>query len=134
MLRTLALVAAGAGGLGSVALLLQMGRRNDSLALLVFFFSIWVLSPFLGLIFAIVRSRRWTETIRTALYILTIGVAVASILIYTRIIDLKPASSANTFLFVAVPPATWVCVVAVLAIATLAARSQSRQGGTGKEE
>lgn len=129
MLRTLALVAAGAGGLGSVALLLQMGRRNSSLLLLVFLFSIWVLSPFLGLIFAIVRSKRWTETIRTTLYFVTIGVAVASILIYTRVIDLKPASSANTFLFVTVPPATWVFIVAVLSVATLAARSQSRRTG-----
>lgn len=130
MLRTLALVAAGAGGLVSVSLLLQMGRRNGTLFLLVFFFSIWVLSPFMGLIFAIVRSKRWTETVRTALYLLTIAVAVASLLIYTRIIDLKPASSANTFLFVAVPPATWVFIVAVLSIATLAARSQSRRSSS----
>ena len=131
MLRTLALVAAGAGGLGSVALLLQMGRRNSSLALLVFFFSLWVVSPFLGLVFAIVRSKRWTETIRKTLYFVTIAVAVVSILIYTRVIDLKPASSANTFLFVAVPPATWVFIVAILSIATLAARSQSRRSGAG---
>jgi hypothetical protein len=127
----LALVAAGAGGLGSVALLLQMGRRNSSLALLVFFFSVWVVSPFLGLVFAIMRSKRWTETIRKTLYFVTIAVAIASVLIYTRVIDLKPASSANTFLFVAVPPATWVFIVAILSIATLAARSQSRRSGAG---
>lgn len=131
MLRMLALVAAGAGGLGSVALLLQMGRRNSSLALLVFFFSVWVVSPFLGLVFAIMRSKRWTETIRKTLYFVTITVAIASVLIYTRVIDLKPASSANTFLFVAVPPATWVFIVAILSIATLAARSQSRRSGAG---
>jgi hypothetical protein len=130
MLRTVALVALGAGGLGSVALLLQMGTRNSSLPLVVALFSIWVLSPFIALLFAILRSKQWPDMVRSTLYGITIAAAVASLLIYTRVIDLKPATSANTFLFVAVPPATWVAIVMSLLVATLAARSQSRRSGT----
>ena len=127
MLRTVALVAAGAGGLGSLALLLQAGSRNSSLPFIVLMFSIWVLSPFLALVFAIVRSVRWPEMIRTALYLVTIATAVVSILIYSRLIDLKPATSAHTFLFVAVPPASWMVIVMTLLIATLVFRSQARR-------
>jgi hypothetical protein len=127
MLRTLALVAAGAGGLVSVALLLQMSTRNSAFPVVVVLFSIWVLSPFIALLFAILRSKRWPDMVRSTLYGITIVVAIASVLIYTRLIDLKPATSANTFLFVAVPPASWVAIVMTLLVATLAARSQSRR-------
>ena len=130
MLRAAALFAAGVGGLGSLVLLLQAGSRNSSLPLLVILFSLWVLSPFMALLFAILRSGRWPDAVRAVLYFLSIAVAAGSILIYTRMIDLKPAASANTFLFVTVPPATWMVIVMVLLIATLVHRSRTRRAGS----
>ena len=124
MLRTVALIAAAGGGAGSVAFLLQAGRRNSALILLVVLFSIWVLSPFIALLWAIVRSERFTEAVRSTLYGLTIALALVSLAIYSRVIDLKPAGSPNTFLFVAVPPASWVIIAGVMSIAALRSRKQ----------
>ena len=124
MLRTVALMAAAIGGAGSVAFLLQAGRRNSELILLVTLFSVWVASPFIALAWAILRSERFTETVQTTLFGLTIVLALASLAIYGRVIDLKPAGSPNTFLFVAVPPALWAFIIVVLSIAWLRSRRQ----------
>ncbi len=124
MLRTVALIAAVVGGAGSVTFLLQAGSRNSALILLVVLFSIWVLSPFIVLLWAIFRSTRFPETTRSTLYGATIGLAFASLAIYSRLIDVKPAGSPNTFLFVAVPPASWAVIAIVMSIATMRSRKQ----------
>ena len=123
MLRSIALVAAAIGGAGSVTFLLQAGHRNRELVLLVTLFSIWVLSPFALLAWAILKSERFTETVRSTLYGATIGLAVASLAIYSRLIDVKPAGSPNTYLFVAVPPASWAFIAVVMSIAFLKSRN-----------
>jgi hypothetical protein len=125
MLRTVALIAAVVGGTGSVTFLLQAGNRNSSLIVLVTLFSIWVASPFMALVFAILKAARWSATTRTTLYGGTIVLAVASLLIYSRVIDLKPAGSPNTFLFVAVPPAEWMVIALSVSIAALISRKPS---------
>ena len=124
MLRRVALAAAAIGGAGSVALLLQSGRRNSELILLVAMFSVWVLSPFLVLFRTILRADRLTDTVQHALYGLTIVLAVASLAIYSRLIDVKPAGSPNTFLFVAVPPVSWFVIAIVMTIAAIRSRKQ----------
>ena len=124
MPRTVALIAAIVGGAGSVTFLLQAGRRNSSLVLLVALFSLWVLSPFVALLWGILRSDRFTETVRSTLYRLAIGVALVSLAIYSRVIDLKPAGSPNTFLFVAVPPLSWLMIAVVMSIAALRSRKR----------
>jgi len=124
MLRRAALAAAAIGGAGSVALLLQSGRRNSELILLVAMFSVWVLSPFLVLFRTILKADRLTDTVQNALYGLTIVLAVASLAIYSRLIDVKPAGSPNTFLFVAVPPVSWFVIAIVMTIAAIRPRKQ----------
>ena len=125
MLRTVALIAAAIGGAGSVNFLLQAGRRNSSLILLVALFSIWVASPFVMLGLGILKSERFTERVRSTLYVLTIVLALASLAIYSRLIDVKPAGSPNTFLFVAVPPTSWVIIMIVMSIVALRSRRQA---------
>lgn len=122
MLRSVALIAAAVGGAGSVTFLLQAGQRNSSLILLMVLFSIWVLSPFVVLMWAMLRSDRFTEAVRTTLYGAAIGLGLASLAIYSRLIDLKPAGSPNTFLFVAVPPVSWIVIAIALSIAVLRSR------------
>jgi hypothetical protein len=124
MLRRLALAAAAIGGAGSVAYLLQSGRRNSELILLVTMFSIWVISPFLVLFRTILKSDRLTQTVQTTLYILTMGLALASLAIYSRLIDVKPAGSPNTFLFVAVPPVSMLVIAVAMFIAAVRSRKQ----------
>ena len=124
MARTTALIAAAVGGAGSVNFLLQAGSRNGELILLMVGFSIWVLSPFIVLAWGILKSERFTEKVQSALYGLTIVLALASLAIYSRLIDVKPAGSPNTFLFVAVPPASWAFIAVIMSIAWLTSRQR----------
>ena len=126
LLRAAALIAALAGGAGSVALLLRAGRRNSSLLLLVVLFTIWVLSPFIVLLWANIVSRRWSVLTRTTIHYLTLVVALGSLAIYGELVALKPQGSPNVFLFVIVPPVSWVFMAIVVASAALVARKRPR--------
>ncbi|MBV9033026.1 MAG: hypothetical protein JO182_00935, partial [Acidobacteriaceae bacterium] len=61
------LLAALAGAAGSVGLMLRVGHRNHSQTLLTLF-TIWVLSPFVALVWAHVVSKRWSVPTRATVY------------------------------------------------------------------
>src|ERR1700757_3470784 len=81
LLRAVAMIAVVAGAGGSIGLMLRVGRRNDSRILLALF-GIWVLSPFLALVFANVVSMRWPGPTRMTLYIVMLVLTLASLAIY----------------------------------------------------
>lgn len=124
LLRAVALIATVVGGIGSVVFLLRAGRRNESLILLVILFTIWVLSPFIALLWANRVSKRWSVVTRTTLYCVTLAVALSSLVIYSGVVDLRPAGSPNVFLFVAVPPASWAFIAIVVGMAALISRKR----------
>ncbi|HEX4566097.1 MAG TPA: hypothetical protein VH138_05670, partial [Vicinamibacterales bacterium] len=66
-LRTAARIALVGGAAGSVLLMMHAGARQRSILLLSLFTG-WVLSPFIALALANVRSPNWQPIIRTALY------------------------------------------------------------------
>ena len=76
LLRAAALIAVLAGAVGSVGLTLHAGRHNNSRILLLLF-TLWVLSPFVALVWADVVSKRWPVLTRATLYsvmlVLTLG-------------------------------------------------------------
>src|ERR1700709_2699298 len=81
--RSLALGVSLAGALASLLLTLQTGRKGS--ALLVILFSVWVLSPFIGLIIAGLLSRSWFPRTRIMLYILMLIIPAISLLLYGRL-------------------------------------------------
>jgi hypothetical protein len=123
-LRLVALVTALVGAAGSVALTLFAGRHNNSRILPVLF-TIWVLSQFVVLLVAHVFSKRWSVVTRTALYAVTLLVALASLVIYAHA-ALRPPKAQAAFAFVIVPPASWVLTAIAVVIAGLLAGRQSR--------
>jgi hypothetical protein len=120
-LPTTAALTAMAGAAASEALMLRVGRRQQSLFLLILFTG-WVLSPFIGVLAANFRSKRWTIAAQTALHVTTLFVASVSIAIYSYVAFGPPlAKPASPFLMV--PLASWL----LLAIAIpLAARVSKR--------
>ncbi|HEV8482076.1 MAG TPA: hypothetical protein VGV87_00850 [Blastocatellia bacterium] len=102
-LRAVSLVPVVAGAVGSLGLMLRAGQRTPRLLLVLFI--IWVLSPFAALIWANMVSKRWSVVTRATLYCVTLVIALGSLAIYGELVVLKPAGSANAFLFVIVPPA-----------------------------
>src|SRR5713101_3759201 len=77
LLRAAALAAVVAGATGSLALMLYVGRRNPSRMLLLLF-TLWVLSPFVGLALAAGRAQPWSVATRSTIHLVTLIVAVGS--------------------------------------------------------
>ncbi len=82
LLRAAALIAVLAAG--SVGLMLRAGHRNDSRLLLILF-AVWVLSPFVALLFVNVVSKRWSVHTRAILYIPMLVLTLSSLAMYGNI-------------------------------------------------
>jgi hypothetical protein len=124
-LRGVARIAVVVGAVGSVGLMLRAGRNTPRLLLVLFV--IWVLSPFVALAWANVTSQRWSRPTRVALYCVTLVLTLASLVIYGGLIK-RPAGTANAFVFVAVPPASWALIAIAVALAALLSRPRSDRG------
>jgi hypothetical protein len=115
-----------AGAAGSLAFTLRAGRRNDSRVLLTLF-GMWVLSPFIALLLADRISRGWSILTRATLYSLTLILGVASLAIYGDV-AFGPPRAKPAFVFVIVPPASWLLIVIVVLIAAVTSGRLSRRG------
>jgi hypothetical protein len=122
-LRTISLIALLVGACGSLALMLRAGSNTPPLLLVVFV--VWVLSPFMAISWAMTASKRWSALTRTALYWLTLVVTLGSLAFYANLVR-PPAGSPAAFVFVAVPPASWVVLAAGISVAALLSRKRSR--------
>ena len=116
-LRATALIAVLAAAFGSVGLMLRAGHRNPS-RLLLAMIAIWVISPFVVLLLAGLVSARRPVLIRTTLYSLMLILSVGSLAIY---VDdaLRPRKAQAAFVFIALPPASWLLIAIVVPVAAL---------------
>jgi hypothetical protein len=124
-LRAVGLIAVVVCAVGSVGLTLRAGRRTPRLLLVLFV--IWVLSPLAALAWANLVSKRWSALTRATLYCVTLVVTLGSLAIYGDLV-MPPAGSPRAFVFVAVPPASWLLLATVVPIASLVSRRLSRRG------
>jgi hypothetical protein len=123
-LRAAGLIAVLAGAVGSVGLMLRAGQRTPRLLLVIFFF--WVLSPFVALVWADVVSKRWSALTRATLYGVMLVVALGSLAIYGND-ALRPRKAQPAFVFVLVPPASWLLIAIVVPVAALISGRRSRR-------
>lgn len=124
LLRTAALIAVVGSSVGSLLLMLMAGHPPLFLRVL---FAIWVLSPFIALLVADKVSKRWSVITRAALYIVMLVLTVSSLAIYGYFV-LRPRESTPTFVFVVVPPASWLLMTIVVPLAALISGRLSRPG------
>ena len=122
LLRTLVLIAIVAGAVGSVALMFRAGRNPPWFLLVMFFF--WVLSPFVVLAWAHGASKRWPVLAQATLYGVSLVITLGTLAVYGKLVS-PPAGSPAAFIFVAVPPASWVAIAVVVGIAALISRTPS---------
>jgi hypothetical protein len=125
LLRAVARIAVVAGAVGSVGLTLRAGRGTPRFLLVLFV--IWVLSPFVALAWAYLVSKRWSVLTRAALYCVTLVITLGSLAIYGNVV-LPPAGSPRAFVFVVVPPGSWLLMAIVVPIAALISRRLSHRG------
>ncbi len=127
LLRGAALIAVPLGAAGSVALTLYAGRHNPSW-LLMALFALWVLSPFMALAAATFFLKRWPAPARVALYGTALVLALGSLALYGDV-ALGPPRAKPAFVFVVVPPASFLLGTIVVAIAALVSGKRSRRTG-----
>ena len=126
-LRTAALVAILIGATGSVVFTLIAGHRNPS-RFLIFLFVIWVLFPFVALVLAAFISKSWLVLARGTLYSVMLFLSLASLAIYGRV-ALGPPRAKTAFVFLVVPPLSFLLTVVAVSTAALLCRRWSRPTG-----
>jgi len=119
-----ALIAVVAGATGSVGLMLRAGHPPLFLRVL---FAIWVLSPFMALLLADMVSKRWSVITRATLHSVMLVITLSSLAIYGYVV-LRPRESTPTFVFVVVPPASWMLIAIVVPMAASISGRLSRRG------
>ncbi len=124
-LRAAALIAVLAGAVGSFGLMLRAGQRTPRFLLALF--AIWVLSPFVALVWAYVVSKRWSVLTRAALYSVMLLAALGSLAVYGAD-ALWPRKAQPAFVFVVVSPASWLLIAIVVPLAALISGRLSRLG------
>ena len=82
--------------------MLRAGQRTPRFLLVLF--TVWVLSPFVGLGWANMVSNRWSVVTRAALYAVTLVLALGSLAIYGDVLVVAPSGSPPAFVFVVVSP------------------------------
>jgi hypothetical protein len=121
LLNIVSKVATVVSAIGSVTLLLYMGRRNKSIVLMVLF-SIWVLAPFVGsLLLNALIAKRGSAIERTALHVAMLILAVASLALYADTV-LRPPISQPVFRFVLFPVVSCVLIIIVVVTAAYVSR------------
>lgn len=123
LLRTAALFAVLSGAVGSVGFTLRAGQRNPSRFLIVLFV-IWVLSPFVALVFLNFISKDWSVITRATVYSVTLVLSLASLAIYGRV-ALGPPRAKTAFVFVVVPPLSWLVMPLAVSVAAFVSRKRS---------
>jgi uncharacterized membrane protein YhaH (DUF805 family) len=122
LLRALALVVTAAGAAGSLGLMFRFGNRQPSW-ILIAMFTIWVSSPFAGLVLADVVAKRWRAVPRAALHCLMLLLPVGSVAMYGGLVAMPPGASPAA-VFLVVPFVSWALLAIVFAVASAASRRQ----------
>ena len=124
-LRIAALIALLAGAAGTAVFFLRAGQRTPRFLLLLM--AIWVFSPLVALMWANAVSKGWSVLTRASLYVVMMVVALGSLAIYVRD-ALGPPHAQAAFVYVAVPPASWLLMALAISIAAFLSRRQSGRG------
>jgi hypothetical protein len=119
-LRTVALILVSVGAVGSLYFMFNASRNQNSI-LLITLFTVWILSPFVGLFLADKFSNRWTVTVRASLYWLMIILTIVSLVAYSG--ALNTPKTKNAFVFLIIPLISWLLMTMVI----LTARRLSRK-------
>jgi len=124
LLQIMAIIFAFIGAMGSLYFMFRAGRNQKSILLMVLFTG-WVLSPFLGMLWASKTSNRWVIPARESIYWLMIILAIGSLVAYSG--ALLPSGTKTAFIFLVAPFTSWVVIViGILISRRLSAKNKDR--------
>jgi hypothetical protein len=116
----LALLIGIVGAIISLYFMFNAGRNQPSVFLIILF-TLWVLSPFVGLLMLNNISKRWIVSVRETLYWLAIITTILSVAGYSGRFNTPETKSA--FVFLVIPFVSWV----IIAISFFIARRVSKR-------
>ena len=109
----------------AIGLFLRAGQQTPRLLLLGMAF--WVLSPFAILVWVNVVSKHWPILTRSTVYWVTMLVAIATLAVYgDDALGHRRAQAA--FVYVIVPPVSWLLMAVTIPLAAFISRRRSRRG------
>jgi hypothetical protein len=120
------------GAATSLALMLRAGRHQRSIVLILLF-AVWVLSPFVALVYAHLNSKQWLTSARTMLYGLTVAVVFTCPAIYADVAFGRTTLKVG-FVFLVVPFLCCVLIGFLVCIALFSSRKESRQGDGNRQK
>lgn len=118
-LRTAALIAVAIGAVVSLVLMFRVGQSNPSIVLMAMF-TIWVVSPFVGLAVSTTVLKRWLVINQTLLTVFMLIIPTVSLVFYMDVV-LRPRPQ-PAFMFLAVPFGSWLAIVTVVVAAIISRR------------
>jgi len=119
-LRTPARIVMALSAFAAEALMLFAGRENRHYEITALFI-VWVAAPFVLLWVADRASKHWPRLVNTTLSWLMLLVACVTLAAYVRRI-VRPPAAQPAFVFVLVPPMSWLVIALALGIAFLIAK------------
>jgi hypothetical protein len=113
-LRPLAMSICVVAAIVSLACMYRVGHGNRSVILMLLF-TVWVASPFVGLLIGALKSGTWPARSRSVLHGIMLIVSLLAILVY-NIVAFGPPRPQPAFAFLMVPLGSWCLVVVVIVI------------------
>ena len=124
LLRLLAIIIVLVGVVGSLALMFQAGHNQRSVFLIVAF-TAWVISPFIALVVASVKSKHWLLADRITFYFILLLIIAGSLISYSGAFDIHGTKTA--FKFLIVPLISWLVIGIVILVVGWRAKRISRK-------
>lgn len=114
ILRSTAIMVALLGIIGSLYFMFNAGSNQKSI-LLLGIFTVWVLSPFIGLFLVTKISNRFAVANNSSFYWLMIILTIGSLVAYSG--TLSPPATKPAFMFLIIPFVSWLFIATVYLIA-----------------
>ena len=121
VLRVAALIALAVGTVGSVALMLRTSPNMPSLNIVLI--GLWVISPFVLLALGDFLAPRWPLLHRPTIHVLALVLVIVALSVYQSV-AFGPPRPKPAFLFVLIPPISWLAIATGLGVAALVSRKR----------
>ena len=121
VLRVAAQIALLVGAVGSFALMLRTSPNMPTLNIVLI--GLWVISPFVLLALCDRLAKRWPQLSRATIHVLALVLAVVSLSVYQSV-AFGPPRPKPAFLFVLIPPISWLVIATGLGAAALVSRKR----------
>jgi len=119
-----ALIAVLVGAAASLVLMVRAGHRNPSRLLLILF-TLWVLAPFMALVWVHVVSKRRSVLTRATLCVVMLVITLGSLAVYGSL-DFGLLKAKTGFIFLVVPAVSWLLIATAVPISALISGRQSK--------